>query len=75
MQTLLPPSEPWQSKNKVTIDEELRRQHLVAGTASLGDRKQRIQKGLHELWEFHAVSGAKSGVCVAQFLLWTSRRQ
>jgi hypothetical protein len=39
MQILLPLSEPWQSKNKVTIDEELWRQLLVARTALLGDRK------------------------------------
>lgn len=52
MQTLLPPSEPWQSKNKTTIDEELGGQYLMAATASLRERKLRIQQGLHELWRF-----------------------
>jgi hypothetical protein len=52
MQTLLPPSEPWQSRNKATIDEELGGQHLVAATASLRERKLRIQQRLHERFSF-----------------------
>ncbi|KAH2362356.1 hypothetical protein KXV92_007135 [Aspergillus fumigatus] len=41
MQTLLQPSEPWESKNKVTIDEELGGHYRMAGHASLGERKRR----------------------------------
>jgi hypothetical protein len=52
MQTLLRPSEPWESKNKVTIDEELGGHYRMPGSASLGERKRRIQQGLHELWRF-----------------------
>jgi hypothetical protein len=40
MQTLLLPSGLWESKNKVTINEELDGHYRMAGTALLGERKQ-----------------------------------